>query len=313
MTTSCPLVVFGSVNVDIVCAVDHLPKPGETIHTPGTTTGLGGKGANQAASIARLGAPVVLAGRTGADPFGAIARDRLASFGVDLSHLATDPDRATGVAMINVDLAGQNTITVAGGANLAVRPEDADAVAGLLRRTPVALFQLEIPIAATLAAAGIARTGGAVVILDPAPAPKGGLDDSVFRAVDIMTPNETETMALVGILPHSREDAAAAAERFLSRGLASVVVKLGANGVYFRGPAGDGYVEPFPVTTIDSVAAGDCFNGGLAVALSRGDDLPSAVRFAAACGALATTRRGASDAAPSLAEVGALLSRPNRQ
>lgn len=301
------LVVFGSVNVDIVCSVDHLPQPGETIHARRSATCLGGKGANQAAAIARLGAPVQLAGRTGSDAFANLARQRLSAFGVGLDHLGVDGEAATGIALIGIDDRGENTIIVAGGANLAIRPDHVDPLCPMLRQAPILLLQLEIPLPAVLKAAAEARTGGATVILDPAPAPAPGLPDEVFAAFDIMTPNETETEALVGIRPRNPDEAAAAAERFQSRGLATVIVKMGAQGVYFRGPQGAGFIPPFPVTAIDSVAAGDSFNGGLAVALARGQALPDAVRFAAACGALATTKPGASDAAPTLAEVEALL------
>jgi len=307
VTSQHPVVVFGSVNIDIVCSVDHLPVPGETIHALRSATGLGGKGANQAAAVARLGMPVALAGRTGTDAFATLARQRLTAFGVGLDHLAADPDQATGIALIGVDRRGENTITVAGGANLAVGPGHVAPLASLLGQAPVVLLQLEIPLPAVIEAAAVARRGGAVVILDPAPAPAGGLPDQLFTAVDIMTPNETETECLVGVRPASAAEARIAAQRFQARGLKTVIVKLGAQGVYFCGPDGDGFVPPFPVTAIDSVAAGDSFNGGLAVALSRGQSLAEAVRFAAACGALATTRPGASDAAPNLAEVEALL------
>lgn len=302
-----PLAVCGSVNVDIVGYVDHLPKPGETLHARRTATGLGGKGANQAAAVARLGAPVALIGRTGADAFGTLARERLARFGVGLEHLAVDPEAATGTAMIEIDAAGENTIVVAGAANMAMRPAHLDAVRALLGAAPVLLLQLEIPLPVVLAAAAAARQGGARVLLDPAPAPAGGLPDEALAAADLVTPNETETEMLVGLRPTNEAEAATAAERLLRRGVAGAIIKLGAHGVYFRGPDGAGFVSPFQVTAIDSVAAGDSFNGGLAVALAEGRTLGEAVRFAAACGALATTKPGASDAAPTRAEVEALL------
>ncbi len=301
------LAVCGSVNVDIVVYVDHLPRPGETLHARRTGMGLGGKGANQAAAVARLGAPVGLVGRTGDDAFGALAREKLAGFGVGLEHLAVDPASATGTAMIEIDSAGENTIVVAGGANMAFTEADlAPAHAGLAA-APVLLLQLEIPLPVVLAAAAVARAGGARVILDPAPVPADGLPDAALAAADLVTPNETETERLVGLCPANEAEAAVAAERLIRRGAGGAIIKLGARGVYFRGPEGSGFVPPFPVVAIDSVAAGDSFNGGLAVALAAGQTLGEAVRFAAACGALATTRPGASDAAPTRAEVEALL------
>lgn len=302
-----PLAVCGSVNVDIVGYVDHLPRPGETLHARRTGTGLGGKGANQAAAIAKLGAPVVLIGRTGDDAFGGLARQKLAGFGVGLEHLEIDSFAATGTAMIEIDAAGENTIVVAGGANMTFVPSDLAPAREALAAAPVLLLQLEIPLPVVLTAATTARAGGARVILDPAPAPSGGLPDGALVAADLVTPNETETELLVGLRPTNAAEAAEAAERLIGRGVGGAIIKLGAHGVYFRGPDGEGFIPPFKVTAIDSVAAGDSFNGGLAVALASGRTLGEAVRFAAACGALATTRQGASEAAPTLAEVEALL------
>jgi len=302
---------FGSVNVDIVAYSRALVRPGETIHAERYAMGLGGKGANQAAAAARLasamGLRAELAGRTGADAFGHLARDKLAPFGVGLSGLREDPANPTGIALIGVDAAGENAITVVGGANMAIDGGDVQALAPMLRDTRVLLLQLETPLAASLEAAALARAHGAIVILDPAPVPTDGLPAEAWAAVDLLTPNETETERLVGIRPVDPESAAAAADRIEARGPSRVIVKLGARGVFFRDGTESGFVAPFPVRAVDSVAAGDSFNGGLAVALARGDRLADAVRFAAACGALATTRPGAADAAPTFDEVKALL------
>jgi ribokinase len=302
---------FGSVNIDIVAFSAALPRPGETVHASRYAIGLGGKGANQAACASRLAGPlglqVALAGRLGTDPFADLARQHLAGFGVELQALRSDPDHPTGIALIGVDRAGENAITVAGGANMALDRTDIEACAPLLRRARVLLLQLETPLAVSLEAARLARAAGAIVILDPAPAPLQGLPDEVWGLVDLVTPNETETEQLVGIRPTDPASAALAADRLQARGLARAIVKLGARGVFFRDGAESGFVPPFAVHAVDSVAAGDCFNGGLAVALARGDRLADAVRFAAACGALATTRHGAAEAAPFLEEVHALL------
>lgn len=302
-----PIVVFGSANIDVCAYSERLPRPGETVHGSRYAMGLGGKGANQASAASRLGGLVEMVGRTGGDAFGEMARSRLAGFGVRTGHLLSDPAAATGIAVIGVESSGENCITVIGGANMAVSGDDAARNAALLGSAAVLLLQLEVPMPAALAAAAAVRAGGGRVILDPAPAPRGGLPDEVFRAVDAMTPNETETEALVGLRPSTPEEAAAAAGRLTERGLSIAIVKMGAKGVCFRGPGEQGFVPPFPVTAVDTVAAGDCFNGGLAFALARGDGLGEAVRFAAACGALATTRPGAAESAPTLAEVTALL------
>jgi len=301
------IVVFGSVNVDVIAYSERLPRPGETIHGTSYAMVLGGKGANQAAAVARLGGRSTLVGRTGADAFGELARTRLGQFGVDLAFLAIDTSKPTGIAVIGVDERAENCITVIGGANMTVDEGDAERAAPALDKAEILLLQLETPLAAGLAAAARTRAGGGLVIFDPAPAPAGGLPDAVFGAVDVMTPNETETEALVGIRPETPEAAAEAAKRMNARGLSLAIVKMGSKGVFFRGPKGEGFIPTFKVKAVDTVAAGDCFNGGLAFALARGDAAGEAVRFAAACGAVSVTRPGASDAAPTLAEVEALI------
>ncbi len=308
---SASILCFGSVNIDITAYSAALPRPGETIHAERYAIGLGGKGANQAAAAARLAAgsdmAVQFAGRIGADGFGTQARAALEGFGVGLTGLATDPAHPTGIALIGVDARSENVITVAGGCNMTVDESDVERIAPLLDAARVLLLQLEVPLAASLAAAARARAAGAFVVLDPAPVPGGGLPDLAWGLVDLMTPNESETEALIGIRPRTADEAAQAAERFLARGLGGIVVKLGARGVWYRDRMGGGLVPPFPVEAVDSVAAGDCFNAGLAIATARGDRLADAVRFAAACGALATTRSGAAAAAPTMAEVQELL------
>lgn len=301
------ITVFGSVNVDVVAYADRLPRPGETVHGSGYAIGLGGKGANQAVAVARLGAKVELAGRTGVDTFGTLARERLAHSGVSTAHLQADPANPTGIAVIGVDAKAENSITVIGGANMAIDHADLNRIAPLLRKTRVLLLQLEIPLGPAMEAAAMVRQSGGLVILDPAPAPRHGLPDAVWQSVDLMTPNETETEALVGIRPADEASAVRAASAMIERGLSRAVVKMGAAGVVWHDGTDSGFVPAFKVEAIDTVAAGDCFNGGLGHALAQGASLKDAVRLAAACGALATTKRGASDAAPTADEVAALM------
>ncbi len=301
------VVSFGSVNIDVTAYPDRLPAPGETVHASRYALGLGGKGANQAAAVVRLGQPAELAGRTGEDAFGTMAREALARFGVGTRWLGADAAHPTGVALIGVEASGENAIIVAGGANMALDESDVVRTGDALDRARVLLLQLEVPVEASLAAARRARAAKAQVILDPAPAPAGGLPDAFWQTIDVVTPNEGETEALVGLRPRTPEEAHLAAGRLLTLGAGCAVVKLGSRGVAFRTAQASGFVPPFRVVPVDTVAAGDCFNAGLAVALARGDTMADAVRFAAACGALATTRPGAADAAPRLAEVQALL------
>jgi ribokinase len=301
------IVVFGSVNIDVTTYGERLPRPGESMLGERYVIGQGGKGANQAVAAARLGAATQFVGRTGADIFGGLARQLLGAGGVSTENLLVDPTRPTGIAVIAVDASAENAINFIAGANMGLDAGDAERVAPLLAGAEVLLLQLEVPLAASLAAAAKVRAAGGVVILDPAPAPAEGLADAVFRAVDVMTPNEIETEALVGIRPTNPENAAAAAARLAERGLAIGIVKMGARGVYFRGRGAEGFVPAYKVKPVDTTAAGDCFNGGLAFALRRGDGLEAAVRFAAACGALSTTRPGASASAPTLAEVEVMM------
>ena len=297
----------GSVNIDVTAFSERLPRPGETIHGERYTMSLGGKGANQAAAVARLGARSLFIGRTGVDAFGDLARARLGEIGVDLAHLAADPVAATGIAVIAVDSRAENSIIVIGGANMRVDRADVEKARPALAAARVLLLQLEIPMATALAAAAAMRAAGGLVVFDPAPAPAGGLQTDVFHLADVITPNETETEILVGTKPVMPAEAAEAAGRLLALGARAAVIKMGARGVFYRDASGEGFVPPFAVKAINTVGAGDCFNGGLAVALARGEPLGQAVRFAAACGALATTGPGGAASAPTLAAVEKLL------
>ena len=302
---------FGSVNIDITARAERIPHPGETVHAASYATGLGGKGANQAAAASRLGQGcglrVYMAGRTGTDQFGTLARRLLTPFGVDLSALREDEAHPTGVALITVDAKAENIITVAGGANMALDLSDVSAHRPLIQLASALLLQLEIPLDITIAAAEEARRARTLVILDPAPAPAEGLPEALWHALDVITPNETETRLLTGIYPETEKDAAQAALKLQERGATHALVKMGARGVYYRSGTKEGFVPPYKVKAIDTVAAGDCFNGGLATALTLGKPFAEAVRYAAASGALATTRLGAAESAPDWHDVASLV------
>ena len=301
------IIAFGSVNIDISARVNHFPAPGETLHAHDAGLGLGGKGANQAVAAARLGADVRLVGRTGDDPLADFAADSLRRHGVGAENLYRSAGDLTGLAMICTDSGGENTIVVVGGANMAIDGTDIARLVPLLTPGTIVLMQCEIPLDALRAAAQAVMQAGARLILDPAPVPRDGLPPDLFPLAELMTPNETETERLTDLRPHDAESARHAADRLHRLGLRRAIVKLGARGVLYSDEYGHGFVPPFTVDAVDSTAAGDCFNGGLAVALSSGMDLAGATRYAAACGALATTRRGASDAAPTRPEVERLL------
>ena len=302
------IIIFGSINIDLSGRMARLPRPGETLHGETFSTELGGKGANQAVAVARLGARAALVARVGTDAFGSLAIDRLAALGVDTAALTIDPAAPTGIAMIQVDALGANTIAVFAGANARLGLDDDLARAALaLRGASVLLLQLEVPLAANLAIARLARSAGVTVVLDPAPCPDSGLPDELLQAADIITPNEVEAEALTGIACTSADAARRAAQQLVALGAGLAIVKLGGRGAYLSGRGFDAVVPAFSVRAIDTVAAGDCFNGGLAVALAEGLALPAALRWACACGALATTRSGAAEAMPTRAEVLALL------
>ena len=301
------IAVFGSINIDLTTYGARLPSPGETLHADHYATGLGGKGCNQAVATSRLGARTTLIGRVGRDNFGDTALSVLEKFDISTDGVFVDPDADTGLAVIGVDGKGQNCITVIGGANMAIDDSDVERARERLSAADVLLLQMEIPLAVGLAAADITRENGGQVILDPAPAPAGGLSSNTLARIDLITPNETETELLTGMRPTSIEQAALCANQLRAQGVAAAVIKMGAEGVYFQDAEADGFVPPFKVNSIDSVAAGDCFNGGLAFALAKGNSLGDAVRFAAACGALSTTMAGAAASAPGLQEVVDLL------
>lgn len=301
------IMVLGSINTDITAYGRALPRPGETLLADRYEMELGGKGANQAAAAARLGADVEFIGRVGTDAFGKLAMERLEEFGVSTSHSTRQDGEATGIAIISVDAEGQNAITVVSGANMRIAEAELRHVQRMMARTKVLMLQLEIPLAACLAAARAARLHGVTVILDPAPAPQGGLPAELYGLIDIITPNETEAESLLGYQPRTIEESARAAHELKALGTGAVILTLGARGAYVVGKGVEGFVSPFAVTPVSTVAAGDCFNAGLAVALSKGKPLLEAARFASACGALSATKAGSAASAPTREEVERLL------
>lgn len=302
------VVVIGSVTWDVALFASRLPRPGETLLGDRFAAGLGGKGANQAVAAAALGVPARIFGRVGDDDFGRAALAALPTFGLSAADIMTDAAAATALAAIFVGGDGENAIVQAPGANRAVDAADIERAGPALAAARALLLQLEITVDATLAAARAGRAAGATVILDPAPAPQDGLPGSVFMAVDIVTPNEIEAERFAGFRPTDADSGKAAAARLVELGAPAAIVTMGAAGCAWALADGrQGFQPPFQVAAIDTVAAGDCFNGGLAAALAEGAGFEAGVRFAAATGALATTKVGAAAAAPSRAEVERLL------
>jgi len=298
------IVVFGSINMDLVVRTPRLPTPGETLTGHTFFTAPGGKGANQAVACARLGAPTRMVGRVGDDLFGEQLRASLRSFGVQDDGVLTTPG-PSGVALIAVDDLAENTIVIVPGANGSVSIADIPRLEAVLDGARILLVQLEVPIETVVAAARAAHTRGVTVILDPAPALP--LPDELYALADIITPNEHEAATLTGIAVRDDQGAIAAARALIARGARRVALKLGARGALTADAEGEQFWSPFTVTPVDTVAAGDAFNGGLAVALSEGRSFNEAIRWGLAAGALSVTRHGAQPSMPERNEVLTLL------
>lgn len=287
-------IVFGSINMDLVVRTPQLPVPGETLLGHEFFTASGGKGANQAVALARLGVPTKMVGRVGGDSFGSELVNSLQTAGVQTEDVLVDQEVSSGIAAIAVDDRGENQIVIVPGANGRVDATDVERLT-MLPGASVLLLQLEIPISAVLAAAQAARHAGVTVILDPAPA-QIKVPDELYHLVDIITPNEIEAGQLAGFTVNDPESATEAAAILRQRGVGTAIIKLGDRGVVCATPEETFFVPAFSVTAVDTVAAGDAFNGGLAAALVEGLSLQQAVVWGAAAGALAATKPGAQSA-----------------
>ena len=299
------VVVLGGINMDLVTTSIRFPQPGETIVGSRFLTYPGGKGANQAVAAARMGAATAMVGRVGDDVFGPQLLQTLSASGVNVDGVAVAQDTTSGIAVINIDESAQNQIIQILGANDTCGGAEATQVRQALAHATILLLQLEVSVDLSLQAAKEAFEQGKTVILDPGPVRP--IPQEFFPFCTVITPNETEAQALVGFPVVDRTSAAQAAEQLLAKGVGVAVVKLGAQGVYFATANGGDFVTPFQVDAIDSVAAGDAFNGALAVSLAGGATLEQSVRMAAAAGALAVTKSGAQDSMPYRKEVEELL------
>lgn len=296
------IVVVGSSNTDMVVKADRIPAPGETVLGGAFVMAAGGKGANQAVAAARLGAEVTFVARLGTDPLGDEAVAGYVREGILTDLVVRDPGRPTGVALIIVDARGENSITVALGANEALAPDDVERAADRIRGADAVVMQLEVPLEAVARAAAIAAAAGVPVILDPAPAPAAGLPAALLRDVTCLKPNESEAERLTGIRVTDVASATRAAADLRARGPRTVIVTLGAAGAVIVDDTGARHVAPHRVVAVDTTAAGDAFTGALATAVGRGGSWDDAVRHAAVAGALAATRMGAQPSLPTAAE-----------
>lgn len=295
--------------MDLVTRTPRLPAAGETLMGESFVTVPGGKGANQAVASARLGAQTHMVGRVGGDVFGQSLIESLQSNGVNVERVFIDPPESSGIATIAVDDKGENNIIVVPGANGNVGQTDLIRLDELLSDPTIStgegerilLLQLEVPLPIVVQAAEMGHRAGATVILDPAPAQE--LPADLYPHIDILTPNETEAELLAGFPLETVNDAESAARLFHQRGVDRVVIKMGERGSVTADQSGVNYIAAYPVTAVDTVAAGDAFNGGLAEALQRGESFDAAVQQAMRVGAFAVTRPGAQSAMPTKAEL----------
>ena len=306
MKTAGNLVVLGSINADHILNLETFPTPGETVTGNQYQVAFGGKGANQAVAAGRSGANIAFIACTGDDDTGERVRKQLASDNIDIAPVSVVAGESTGVALIFVNAEGENVIGIHAGANAALTTERVEAQRGIIAGAEALLMQLESPVESVLAAAKIAHENHTSVVLNPAPARV--LSDELLALVAIITPNETEAEKLTGIRVENDDDAARAALALHEKGIGTVIITLGSRGVWASVNGEGRRVPGFKVKAIDTIAAGDTFNGALVTALLEGKAMDDAIRFAHAAAAIAVTRKGAQPSVPWRKEIDEFLS-----
>jgi ribokinase len=290
------IVVIGSSNTDMVVASQKLPRPGETVLGGRFLMNPGGKGANQAVAAARLRGKVSFIARVGNDIFGQEAIKGFQAHGIDTQFISVDPDEPSGVALILVDGQGENSISVALGANATMQTGDIDQAQHLIQEADFVLLQLEIPLVVVAHAAQLASQHGTKVVLNPALAQ--ALSDQLLASLDIITPNETEAALLTGIEVTDLDTARQAAQSLRQKGVNRVIITMGSKGAYVLSDKADQLVPSLKVKAVDTTAAGDTFNGALVVGLAEGMELIEAVSFANRAAAYSVTKMGAQASTP---------------
>lgn len=285
----------------MIIKLERIPRPGETLLGGEFAMAAGGKGANQAVAAARAGGDVVFVARVGDDMFGAQAVSGFFRDKISVDYIVKDKRAPSGVALIFVAKDGQNSIAVAGGANARLSPADVRRAARAISDAKALILQLETPLPTVQAAVNIAAKSGVPVILNPAPARP--LPDKLLARVSILTPNETEAEVLTGVTVTDESAAERAGEKLLARGVETVILTMGAKGAFVMNRELKALVPGFKVKAVDTTAAGDVFNGALAVALGEGKPLLESVRFANAAAAISVTRLGAQPSAPKRGEI----------
>ena len=303
------IVVIGSTNTDMVVKASHLPAGGETVLGGEFLMNAGGKGANQAVAAARYGNRVVFVAKTGNDLFGERVRSSLREDDIVTDYVSIDPLHPSGVALITIDAKAENCIVVASGANMYLSTADVDAAREEISAADVVLMQLESPIETVTYAARMAAEAGVKVVLNPAPAPDKPLPEELMRSLYLITPNRSEASRLSGIEVKDMESAREAAKAILDRGPQSVIITLGGDGSLVYDGQEFTFIEATKVEAVDTTAAGDTFNGVLATMVAEGRNLIDAAREASLAAAISVTRMGAQPAAPTRAEVAAMVGR----
>jgi ribokinase len=293
--------VIGSSNTDMVIKSDKLPSPGETIIGGSFLMSAGGKGANQAVAAAKLGAKVLLVSKVGNDIFGQQAIQGFKNIGINTDFVFIDTDNASGIALILVDGKGENCISVASGANANLHFLEVEEAIKSVQREDIVLLQLEIPIDTVNKTIKYCSEKGAKVVLNPAPAQK--LDESHFKYLSMITPNETEAEILTGVKVTDIETAKQAANNFHRNGISEVIITLGVKGAFYSNKNKQILIPSPRVSAVDSTAAGDVFNGALCVAISEGQAIEEAITFACKAASISVTRMGAQSSAPTREEV----------
>lgn len=295
------IIVIGSCNTDMVIHMERLPLPGETLIGGKFFMNPGGKGANQAVAAARLGGKVTLIAKVGSDSLGSKAREQYVAENIDTTHILTDKEHPSGVALIMVDAHGENSIAVASGANARLNTKDIDEARETIAEGDIILMQLETPLETVEHAARMAKELGKRVILNPAPA--HALSDSLLRCLYMIIANETEAEFISGIQITDMDSVARAADIISNKGVDCVVITLGAKGAFIRENGSYHQIPGHKVKAIDATAAGDTFCGAVCVALAEGQGIVRAVEFANRCASITVTRMGAQSSLPYRKEV----------
>jgi ribokinase len=304
-----PIYVIGSANTDMVVRVKTLPLPGETVMGGAFFMNAGGKGANQAVAAARLGGQVIFISCLGDDVFGKESLAQLKKENISAEFIRIDTHYPSGVALIHVDDKGENSIVVAPGANSQLKPEQVNAALQSIQDSlSLVLLQLEIPMETVLYSIREAYKKGLRIILNPAPA--NNIPGEIFPLLHLITPNETEAEVLTGVPVRDESSAQKAADSLHRKGVSNVIITLGAKGALLSTVKNKKIIAPPKVTAVDTTAAGDCFNGAIAVALAEDKTLEEAVHFACRAASLSVTRSGAQASMPYLQEINAPVRLP---